>query len=181
MKNSLLLLASFFLLAHCGPTKNQPNIEVIQDMMEQPNLKAQDFHPYDREKSSMLVPPEGSWPKNIKPYIYKGQPIVAGEKLHNPYVSDRSEDLLKLGERQYKNYCLVCHGPAGGGDGPVAEKFIGVKPPSLVSDKVKNYPDGQIFHVITDGQGIMGTYINQVPAEKDRWAIVNYIRTLQKK
>ncbi len=182
MKKSLLLLIPFFLLAHCGPTKNQPNVEVIQDMMEQPALKPQDFHHYDREKSSMLVPPDGSWPKNIKPYLYKGQSAqVAGEKLTNPFSQDSSEELLKLGERQYRNYCLVCHGPAGAGDGPVAEKFQGVKPPSLLTDKAKAYRDGGIFHIITNGQGIMGTYINQIPAEKDRWAIVNYVRTLQKK
>lgn len=179
MKKLLLTLA-VFALAQCGPKKNEPNVDVIQDMMEQPALKAQDFHPYDREKSGMRVPPEGSWPKNVKPYLYKGQPILAGEKLLNPYKGDKTEEFLKLGERHFKNFCLVCHGPQGMGDGPVAEKFQGVKPPSLMTDKVRAYSDGRIFHIITDGQGIMGSYIHQLPQEKDRWAVVNYIRSLQK-
>lgn len=176
-----LLFASVSGFVACGPTKNEPNIEVIQDMMEQPALKAQDFHPYDREKSSMIVPPEGTWPKNRKPYMYKGKAVQAGEKLKNPYASETSEEFIKLGQRNYNNYCLLCHGAGGAGDGQVAAKFVGVKPPSLLTDKIKNYPDGRIYHIITDGQGIMGAYINQMPIGKDRWAVVNYVRSLQKK
>ena len=165
----------------CAPKGNQPNVELIQDMMEQPALKAQDFHPHDREKSSMLVPPQGTWPKNVKPYLYKGKPVLAGEKLRNPYKNDQTPEFMALGKRHYQNFCLLCHGEGGKGDGQVAPKFQGIKPPSLITDKIKNYPDGRIFHIITDGQGIMGTYIHQLPKEKDRWAVVNYVRQLQKK
>ena len=50
-----------------------------------------------------------------------------------------------------------------------------------MTDKIRNYPDGHIFHIITDGQGLMGRYIHQMPSEKDRWAVVNYVRELQKR
>ena len=181
MKTLLYLIIFSLFVISCGPSGNEPNVEVIQDMMDQPALKAQDYHPYNREKSSMLVPPEGSWPKNVKPYLYSGKPVEAGEKLKNPYSNNNTAEFLELGKRHYNNFCLVCHGPAGQGDGPVAEKFIGRKPPSLLSDLVRNHPDGRIFHIITEGQGIMGTYIHQLPNEKDRWAVVNYVRSLQKK
>ncbi len=174
-----MLTFAGLVLTGCGPDGNKPNVELIQDMLEQPALKAQDFHPQNREKSSMLVPPEGSWPKNVKPYLYKGQPVKAGQELSNPYTSKK--DMVQLGKRHYKNFCLLCHGPGGQGDGQVADKFVGIKPPSLVTDKIKNYPDGRIFHIITDGQGLMGTYIHQLPKEKDRWAVVLYVRELQKK
>ena len=88
-------------------------------------------------------------------------------------------DMLKLGAKHFKNFCYVCHGEKGMGDGPVADKFQGVKPPSLMSDKVRGMKDGQIFHIITDGQGVMGTYINHMPFSKDRWAVVAYVRKLQ--
>ena len=170
-----------FSVTGCGPKGNSPNIEVIQDMMEQPALKAQDFDPHNREKSSMLVPPEGTWPKNVEPYLYRGKPVEAGLKLKNPYAGDKSPEFLKLGQQHFNNYCLLCHGPGGAGDGQIAAKFVGVKPPSLLTDKIRNYPDGRIFDIITVGQGIMGTYIHQLPKEKDRWAVVNYVRSLQKK
>ena len=174
-----LSLMAFLVACDGGPKKT--NIEVVQDMMEQPALKAQDFEPHDREKSSMRVPPKGTWPKNVKPYLYKGKPEAAGKNLRNPFAGDKSEAFMKLGKTHYQNFCVVCHGKNGAGDGPVAAKFVGVKPPSLVTDKIKNYADGRIFHIITDGQGIMGTYIHQLPKEKDRWAVVNYIRSLQGK
>ena len=63
----------------------------------------------------------------------------------------------------------------------MAHDFQGVKPPSLLTKKVRDYSDGRIFHIITDGQGLMGSYINQLLEEKDRCAVVKYVRSLQKK
>jgi hypothetical protein len=68
----------------------------------------------------------------------------------------------------------------GAGDGPVAEKML-LRPPSLLSDKVKAFSDGRIFHIVTDGQGVMGSYLTQIQDEKARWSLVNYVRTLQKR
>ncbi len=172
------LTVAGLLITGCGPDGNKPNVEIIQDMMEQPALKAQDFHPYDREKGSMLTPPEGTWPTNRTPYLYWNSPEEAGQKMKNP--SSGSAESTKLGKVHFENYCMVCHGQAGKGDGPVAEKWKPVVVPSLMTDKIRNYPDGRIFHIITAGQGLMGSYIHQVPDEKDRWAIVNYVRQLQK-
>lgn len=172
-----LTLAGLFFTG-CGPKGNKPNVEVIQGMMEQPALKAQDFHPYDREKSSMLVPPKGTWPKNREPYLYsQTQAELAGQKMKNPYPGDA--ELTQAGKIHFNNYCMVCHGEAGKGDGPVAEKWAPVVVPSLMTDKIRNYPDGRIFHIITTGQGLMGAYITQMPSSKDRWAVVNYVRQLQ--
>lgn len=174
----ITLFASVFVLGltGCGPRDGQPNIEIVQDMMEQPALKAQDFDPHNREKSSQLVPPEGTAAKNREVYLFKGNPDGAANSLKAPEVT---ADTLKLGEKHFKNFCYVCHGEKGMGDGPVAAKFQGVKPPSLMSDKVRAMKDGGIFHIITDGQGVMGSYINMMPFSKDRWAVVAYVRKLQ--
>ena len=53
------------------------------------------------------------------------------------------------------------------------------KPPSLHNQKVLNWTDGNIFHVITNGQNVMPSYAEQVPVD-DRWAIIHYIRSLQR-
>ncbi len=172
------LLVSLFGFTGCGPTSDgqQPNVEIIQDMMEQPALKAQDFDPHNREKSSQLIPPEGTAAKNREVYLYKGNPEGASANLKSPEVNP---DMLKLGEKHFKNFCYVCHGEKGMGDGPVAAKFQGVKPPSLMSEKVRGMKDGGIYHIITDGQGVMGAYITQMPFSKDRWAVLAYVRKLQ--
>lgn len=181
---NIVIVILLVLLSSCTSDKSQPNIEVIQDMMEQPALKSQDFVGPEgdrREKSSMLVPPEGSIPKGYEPYLFKGKPVEAGEKLTNPYKGKNDSVVLELGEKHFKNFCMVCHGEKGLGNGPVADKFVGIKPPSLLSDKIRGYPDGRIFHIITDGQGVMGQYTTQMPHSKDRWAVVEYVRALQTK
>jgi mono/diheme cytochrome c family protein len=40
-------------------------------------------------------------------------------------------------------------------------------------------PDGQIFSTVTNGKNTMGAYGPQIAVE-DRWAIVAYVRALQK-
>jgi mono/diheme cytochrome c family protein len=74
---------------------------------------------------------------------------------------------------------MVCHGETGHSDGTVAPK-LAVKPRILASPEAKAYPDGRIFYAITAGKGVMGSYQGQIPDEKARWAIVNYVRSLQK-
>jgi len=174
-----LTIIVLFVVVGCSKKSSQPNIEVIQDMMEQPALKAQDFHPHDREKSSMLTPPKGTVAKNKSVYPYSGNPEGAAANLKNPY--GQSKAFLNRGKINYNNFCMVCHGETGKGDGPVAAKWMIGKIPALVTDKAKAYPEGKIFHIITEGQGLMGSYIHQLPEPKERWAVVSYIRKLQGK
>jgi hypothetical protein len=52
------------------------------------------------------------------------------------------------------------------------------QPPSLVADHAKGLPDGQLFHIISRGQGLMPSHAAQVlPA--DRWKVIQYLRSLQ--
>jgi hypothetical protein len=50
-----------------------------------------------------------------------------------------------------------------------------VPPRSLVSDAVKQLPDGSIYHVITVGFGVMADHGSIVRPE-DRWKVIQYIR-----
>lgn len=185
LKQTLILMTAVIAVSAC--TKNssapelhkEPNIELIQDMMEQPALKAQDFEPNDRSKASSRLPPEGTVPVGYTPYPYHQDPAAAAKNLKNPFSGQMTPEVINLGRTKYETYCAVCHGYEGKGDGPVAVKMA-LKPPSLISDKIMNVNDAAIFHVITDGQGVMGSYAYQLVNEKDRWAIVNYVRSLQK-
>jgi hypothetical protein len=75
---------------------------------------------------------------------------------------------------------MVCHGQKGQGnpDSNVV-KNMALKPPALMTDKIKGWTDGHIYHVITEGQGVMGPYASHIP-QAYRWQVVNYIRFLQK-
>jgi len=59
------------------------------------------------------------------------------------------------------------------------EERTWVPPLSLHAPMVREQPDGQIFNTITHGVRTMPAYDAQVPPA-DRWAIVLYIRALQR-
>jgi mono/diheme cytochrome c family protein len=76
----------------------------------------------------------------------------------------------------YERVCIICHGPNGDGQGQMYTSELYPFPPaSLVNKKVNELPDGQIFHTITYGYGVMGAHANIVRPD-DRWKIVLYIR-----
>lgn len=177
----LLSLSALIFIVGCNGGKNSPNIELIQDMMDQVSVKAQDWDQSAPNHMANRIPPENTNPIGHKAIPYKNDPQMAGEKIMNPLAGQFSPDIIELGKAKYDIYCAVCHGDTMKGDGPVAPKMMVVKPPPLVSDKVKGYKDGRIFHVITFGQGVMGSYATQIHDVKSRWAIVNYIRMMQKK
>ena len=158
---------------------SEPNVELIQDMMAQPAIKPQHFMPSTPEVAASRIPPEGTVPVGYKPYPYHLDPVTAAKMLKNPYAGNSSPEILEQGRKRFETFCAVCHGYQGKGDGPVSVKMA-LKPPPLISDKIKNVPDGAIFHIISDGQGVMSSYAYQLVNEKDRWAIVNYVRSLQK-
>ena len=160
----------------CSGGKNRTDFELFHDMIQQKSLKAQEG---DESGSFMRLPPTHSRARNQHYYPYKGQPEVAGRKLKNPFQGQFSPEIVGLGKRQYERACIYCHGKTGAGEGLVAQKMT-VKPQSLLAKKAINYSDGRLYHIIHEGQGLMGSYRKQVRGEKQRWALVNYIRLLQK-
>ena len=72
----------------------------------------------------------------------------------------------------FQTYCAVCHGEHGKGDGPISSKIP--TPPSYVSDRLMQFPEGRIFHVITLGTGKMPSYAAQLSSD-ERWKIVTYV------
>ena len=82
-------------------------------------------------------------------------------------------------KKNVETNCVTCHGAGGKGDGAAAAALPPPKPADWTSAKVAKETDGEIFWKITNGRGAMPPW-KHLP-DKDRWEIVNYIRTLQKK
>lgn len=176
MLKLVLTLAVIAAAVGCTRHSDEPNVELTQDMMEDPSFKAQDYDVTKPGKISQMLPPEGTVPMNWTPYP-GFQNDEEAKNFKNPLVANK--DILARGEKKFQTYCAVCHGTEGYGDGLVAEKTL-VKPPSLMAAKIRGWTDGQINHLITKGRGMMGSYESQIPSQDDRWAIVLYIRHLQK-
>src|SRR5262245_2120015 len=95
----------------------------------------------------------------------KKSPIASSAK-----VSEQGKKLAQVN-------CASCHGPTGMGNGPAA-MALSPKPADWTSKKVHDETDGALFWKITSGRGAMPSW-KHLP-ESDRWALVQYIRTLKK-
>lgn len=95
----------------------------------------------------------------------------------NP-VAITEESLLK-GAENYRVYCSICHGDLGNGGLTGKLKGGHFAPPSFHSKILKEGSDGLIYQAIVRGKNTMPSYAKQIPADV-RWAIVNYIRVLQR-
>jgi len=174
----IFLLASILTLVACNGGKNQTNIEIVTNMMDGDAIKSQDWDPAMGDQVQMRMPPDGTVSRGHPPYKYLTD-YPGGEKQPNPLAGNMSPETLTLGQKYFEIYCKVCHGPEGRGDGPVAVKMA-VKPRNLMSAEALAYSDGRIYQAITAGKGVMGSYMSQITEAKTRWAVVNYVRTLQK-
>ncbi|EMJ86623.1 c-type cytochrome [Leptospira meyeri] len=178
----VLALAGLLVLVNCD--YKTPVYEYFPSMYDSPARESQEADTFATNGSASRIPPKGAIPVGYFPYPYAAEPTPdtlpgADKGLKNPIAKANLGDLM-IGEKRYQTYCTPCHGVRGLGNGTVvgpAPRFEGPVP-TLVSDNVKGWTDGQIYHIITMGRGRMGSYAYQIEPE-DRWKLIAYIRKLQ--
>lgn len=144
-------------------------------MSDQPKVKPQTPSKFFSDGYSNRMPVEGTVARGFIPYPYKNMPDSLVKNMVNPLPY--TQEVIDRGRQRFETYCSPCHGYYGKGDSRLKGQFPA--PPTLHSDKVRNWPDGNIYHVITNGQNVMPSYERQVSRD-DRWAIIHYIRVLQR-
>jgi cytochrome c len=134
-------------------------------------------NPNFSDSMTMRVPVEGTIPRDMVPYPYEKNDTdlkLAGKTFENPLESTTS--VIEEGKRLYGKFCIICHGEKGEGQGYlITSGKYNVRPRDLTSEKIQNYKDGEIYHVITVGYGVMGAHGPMIRQE-DRWKIIHYIR-----
>jgi len=143
-------------------------------MVYQDKLSSQEKSEFSQDNNGSRPKVEGTVAKGFLPYPFAGQNIPT-ETLANPLLP--TKEVLKLGEKKYLSFCSPCHGNYAEGDSRLRGQFP--NPPTLHSTRAREFSDGMIYHIITHGQNVMPGYESQVTRE-ERWAIVNYIRALQR-
>ncbi|PIW98511.1 MAG: hypothetical protein COZ80_10280 [Ignavibacteria bacterium CG_4_8_14_3_um_filter_37_9] len=143
-------------------------------LMNQNRVNVQSKSTFYADGFGMRKPVEGTVARGFIPYEYKGlaAPVVP---LSNPLLP--TAQILQLGRKRFLTFCSPCHGNFGDGDSRLRGQFP--NPPSLHSEKVRGWQDGNIYHVIVNGQNVMPSYSSQLSRD-DRWAVIHYIRALQK-
>ncbi len=89
-----------------------------------------------------------------------------------------SAESLARGEEIFAESCIICHGPAGKGDGPVGV-MLNPRPPDLQLHMLPGvHSDGQLFEWVTSGfpNSEMPAF-DEDYSEADRWNVINFIRT----
>lgn len=102
------------------------------------------------------------------PAKYKG--------MKNTFKGDAASE--KVGKLLYAKHCKSCHGNVGEGDGPKASSMK-TKIGSFKNAKFQAQTDGEIYFQAIIGRDEMPAFDKKIVDEEDRWAIVNYIRTLK--
>jgi mono/diheme cytochrome c family protein len=166
-------------LAGCaGQTSRMPPIEVWPDMDRQGKYKPQTESQYFSDKRSSRMPVAGTVARGLlKEDDVFTTGINAGNYVgRNPLKIDA--ETLKWGQARFNTYCSPCHDRTGQGQGTVAQRATWL-PTNLHEDRVRGMADGEIFNVISHGRRSMPPYRFQI-TERDRWAIVMYVRALQR-
>ncbi|MGH2574582.1 MAG: quinol:electron acceptor oxidoreductase subunit ActD [Ignavibacteria bacterium] len=152
------------------------DVEPFNWMWKQPKVLPQTTSSFFSDGWSMRRPVEGTVARGFIPYEYKGIPDSLIKVFYvNPLPVSR--EIIEKGKKRFETYCSPCHGYYAKGDSRLKGQFPA--PPTLHSDKVRNWSDGNIYHMITNGRNAMPSYEKQISRD-DRWAIIHYIRVLQR-
>ncbi len=171
---------------------SQPRIHLIQDMDNQPKFRAQHANALFADGRAMRPPITGTVARgglNEDDHYYRGISNGQWAATFPPQVA-LTMDLLQRGRERFNIYCQPCHGLAGYGDGMVNKRAMvlmnlgvngttWVQPKSVHEQQIREQPVGQYFNTITNGVRNMPAYGPQIPVA-DRWAIVAYVRALQR-
>jgi mono/diheme cytochrome c family protein len=184
-----------------GTKMSHPPIEIFPDMDHQPKYQPQHPSSFFADGNSARKPVTGTIPQgyevkgaffqaparnatfnaagfsNAPDYFNTGKfGDVYGDGFPEQVKVD--EAFIKRGRQRFNINCSPCHGLTAQGNGVVGQ-FGLVAIANLQDDRIKTQPDGQIFSTITNGKNTMGAYGPNIAVE-DRWAILAYLRTLQK-
>jgi mono/diheme cytochrome c family protein len=184
-----------------GQKFSQPPVRIFPDMDEQDKLKAQKPSAFFADGYGGRLPVTETQPRGFNPagessiggipeYEFGGTPDYYHTGQINGFfgngmpeelkiTADNAHELITRGKERFGIYCAVCHGSSGDGLGMTSRYGVpGIANLLLPAFGEESYPDGRLFHTITNGKGMMSGYGYNIPVS-DRWAIVAYVRTLQ--
>lgn len=137
------------------------------------------------------IPREESWirPEAYMPYPFANTPEGKDSArqfwtspLNNVSMNEKGYECTEAtylkGKTVYETFCVMCHGANGDGQGNLVTsgKFGAV--PNYRDPAVIVLSEGEMFHSITHGKGVMGSYASQV-TPMQRWQVICYIRKFQ--
>jgi mono/diheme cytochrome c family protein len=184
------VLAVMVSLIACSGVKRKPNKTYMPDMA------------YSRAYETYSVTAEDAERLKKEGIHYSNAPVAGtvarGEELPYHLANDSngyklsatvknplavlSADELSEAKRLFNINCAICHGDKLDGNGPLykggAGPYAAAPAAFLGNPKYVNMPEGTMFHSVTYGLNMMGSYASQL-SRKQRWMIIHYIKARQ--
>ena len=183
-----LALGAALVLGGCqGMKSEKPPIHPNLNMDFQEKFEAQEANPFFEDQAAMRQPVPGTVARG-ELLTTANAPFLEGRTAGGAYVADIPMEvdaaLLERGEERYNIFCTPCHGYTGDGKGIImvgnGGQGYGYTPaPTYHSDYLRGVTDGYMYEVIANGVRSMPSYGHEIEPT-DRWAIVAYIRALQR-
>lgn len=176
---SVIVLYSFFI--GCKANGNFTGREYMPDMAHSKALE-----PYAESENfengmSARLPVPGTVARGFIPYTVANTNDgyeQSGSTILSPFTYKQHAAALPEGEHLYNIYCTVCHGEKGEANGKIVERGKYPPPPSYFRADILELPEGKMFHSMTYGKNLMGSYASQLTQE-ERWKVVSYVKQLQ--
>ena len=174
------------ILGFRGDLFTKPPIDVFPEwafpsMEHQPRPRPQAASKFFADGRVDRVPPPNTVARGMlrtDPHRYAGK--TSGDAFARGFPQGMNVDLklLERGRDRFDIYCAVCHGGTGDGNGITKRYGMGATP-TFHDDRLRGLPEGEIYHVITNGRNTMLPYADKLSPD-DRWAVVAYVRALQR-
>lgn len=195
IRNTTVFAAFAVLLASCVTDPNSPGVEYMPDMYRSPAIEAyvdygmDTYHfgqaQYDslngRLSARKPVPGTiafaGADMKFNMPYAHPNtaEGYEASVALKSPLPVTKVN--VENGKELYQIMCIHCHGEKGKGDGAISRNGHIEGIPDYTG-KLKDLGEGQMYHSIQYGKGLMGSHASQM-SQKERWQVIQYVQVLQ--
>ncbi|MEE9385832.1 MAG: cytochrome c [Nannocystaceae bacterium] len=167
-----------------GDRSAEPPVHLIRNMDHQQRFDAQEANPFFADGRGMRLPVDGTvavGQLRDDGHLHRGRGLDGKLADALPSQIKLSRTFLKRGQERYGIYCTPCHDSAGTGEGIIVQRGAGMpRPPAFTDARLLSEPLGHFYDVVTNGVRNMPGYADQIPVE-DRWAIVAYVRTLQRR
>lgn len=124
----------------------------------------------------VLIGALGIFQNNIMGQSGNWKAPASADSNKNPYLGNEKATLG--GKKVYAQFCAICHGKKGKGDG-MAGMALKPRPADFTKDFIQEQSDGAIYWKLTEGKAPMAGY-KDLLTEEQRWQLVNYIRSLKK-
>lgn len=192
--------AAVLALSSCKEDPNSPGVEYMPDMYRSPaveayvdygNNKHMDWTQSQKDEAGIksinaMLPAPGTIPYTkadmaiyVMPYALNNTPEDyerSATEVHSPMAANKKN--VMRGKEIYALMCTHCHGEAGHGDGAISKNGFIAGIPDYAT-KLKDLPEGKMFHTITYGKGLMGSHASQLN-QLERWQVIEYVKLLQK-